>query len=105
MTSRWESRERQKYCYRFRVTRIFPEFLLLPTVLFTKDRSLCVKKLLSGTIRVFSVKEKGRHPELREALKPMLKQFHFIEAKSVTWTLINSFQTESLGARQSESHP
>lgn len=99
MTSRWESRKRQKYCCRFRVTRVFPEFLLLSTILFTKDRSL-----FSGTIQDFSVKEKDRHPELTEALKPILKQFHFLEAKSVTWTLINSFQTWSLWARQSESH-
>lgn len=59
------------------------------------DRSLCVKKLFSGTIQVFSVKEKDRCPELREALNNV-ETISFYRSRSCDLDL-NSLQTESGG--------
>lgn len=42
--------------------------------------------------------EKEDQPELWEALKQSLKQFHFIKEKCVIGALVNSFQTRSTWA-------
>lgn len=66
---------------------MLPQFLFLLTVLFTKDNSLFVKMFFFKMIQISSGKKKEKQPELWEAPTQSLKQFHFVEEKSVIWGL------------------